>query len=39
MNPNLLSEHNHQIILDKIEARENINHDEHVDDENLLQCR
>ena len=34
MNPNLLSEHNHQIILDKIEARENINHDECVEDEN-----
>ena len=30
MNPYLLSEHNHQIILDKIEARENINHDEYV---------
>ena len=34
MNPHLLSEHNHQIILDKIEAIENINHDEYVDDEN-----
>ena len=26
MNPNLLSGHNHQIILDKFEARENFNH-------------
>ena len=34
MNPHLLSEHDHQIILDKIEARENLNHDEYVDDEN-----
>ena len=34
MNPHLLSEHNHQIILDKIEARENLNHDEYVGDEN-----
>ena len=34
MNPHLLSEHNHQIILDKVEARENINHDEYVEDEN-----
>ena len=34
MNPCLLSEHNHQIILDKIEARENLNHDEYVEDEN-----
>ena len=33
MNPNLLSEHDHQIILDKIEARENINHDEYVEGE------
>ena len=32
MNPNLLSEHDHQIILDKIGARENINHDEYVED-------
>ena len=30
MNPHLLSEHYHQIILDKIEARENLNHDEYV---------
>ena len=34
MNPHLLSEHNHQIILDKIEVRENINHDEYVEYEN-----
>ena len=34
MNPHLLSEHNHQIILDKNEARENLNHDEYVEDEN-----
>ena len=34
MKPHLLSEHDHQIILDKIEARENLNHDEYVDDEN-----
>ena len=27
MNPHLLSGHNHQIILDKIEVIENINHD------------
>ena len=31
INPHLLSEHDHQIILDKIEARENINHDEYVE--------
>ena len=34
MNPRLLSENDHQIILDQIEARENINHDEYVEDEN-----
>ena len=34
MKPHLLSEHDHQIILDKIEARENLNHDEYVEDEN-----
>ena len=34
MNPHLLSEHDHQIILDNIEARENLNHDEYVEDEN-----
>ena len=33
-NPHLLSEHDNQIILDKIEARENLNHEEYVDDEN-----
>ena len=34
INPHLLSEHDHQIILDKIEAIENLNHDEYVEDEN-----
>ena len=34
MNPRLLSEHDHKIILDQIEARENLNHDEYVEDEN-----
>ena len=34
MNSHLLSEHDHQIILDKIESRENLNHDEYVEDEN-----
>ena len=34
MNPYLWSEHDHQIILDRIEARENINHKEYVEDEN-----
>ena len=29
----LLSVHNHQIILEKIEVRENINHDEYVEEE------
>ena len=33
MNPHLLSEHNHQIILDQIEARENIKQFEYVEDE------
>ena len=33
MNPHLLSEYDHQSILDKIEARENLNHDEYVEDE------
>ena len=28
--PCLLSVHDHQVILEKIEARENINHDEYV---------
>ena len=31
--PCLLSEHDHQVILEKIEARENINHDEYVEEE------
>ena len=31
--PCLLSEHYHQVILEKIEARENINHDEYVEEE------
>ena len=34
MNPHLLSEHYHQIILDRIEARENLNHNECMEDEN-----
>ena len=34
MNPRFLSVHNHQIILDKSEARENLNHDEYVEDKN-----
>ena len=34
MNPNLLSKHDHKIILDKIKSRENLNHDEYVEDEN-----
>ena len=34
MNTNLLSEHDHQIVLDKNEARENLNHGEYVEDEN-----
>ena len=32
MNPSLLSEHDHQIILDNIEGRENLNHEEYVED-------
>ena len=31
--PCLLSEHDHQVILGKIEARENLNHDEYVEEE------
>ena len=31
MKPHLLSEHDHQIISDKIESRENLNHDEYVE--------
>ena len=33
MNPCLLSVHDHQVILGKIEAREIINHDEYVEEE------
>ena len=33
MNPCLLSVHNHQVILEKIEARESLNHDEYVEEE------
>ena len=33
MNPCLLSAHDHQVILTKIEARENLNHDEYVEEE------
>ena len=32
MKPHLLSEHNHQIILDKIQGRKNINYEEYVED-------
>ena len=28
-----MSEHDHQVILEKIEARENLNHDEYVEEE------
>ena len=34
MNPHLLYEHDHKIILDKIEGRENIINEEYVEDEN-----
>ena len=34
VNLHLLSQHDHQIILDEIEARENLNLDEYVEDEN-----
>ena len=34
MNPHLLSEHDHPIILDKTEARKTLNHNEYVEDEN-----
>ena len=34
MNPHLLYEQDRLIILDKIEVRENLNHDEYVEDEN-----
>ena len=33
INPCLLSVQNHQVILEKIEARENLNHDEYVEEE------
>ena len=33
MNPRLLSVHDHQVILEKIEARENLNHYEYVEEE------
>ena len=33
MNPSLLSVHNHQVILGKNEAGENINNDEYVEEE------
>ena len=33
MNPCLLSVHDHQVILGKIEARENLNHDEYAEEE------
>ena len=33
MNPCLLSVHDHQVILEKIEARENLNHDEYLEEE------
>ena len=33
MNPSLLSVHYHQVILEKIKARENLNHDEYVEEE------
>ena len=36
INPCLLSVHNHQVILEKIEARENLNHDEYVEEEYYL---
>ena len=32
MNPCLLSVHDYQVILEKIEARENLNHDEYVEE-------
>ena len=33
MNPFLLSVHNHQVVLEEIEAREDLNHDEYVEEE------
>ena len=32
-NPRLLSVHNHQVILERIEARENLSHYEYVEEE------
>ena len=34
MNPHLLSEHDHHILLDNIKSRKNLNHDEYVWDGN-----
>ena len=31
MNPHLFSEHDHQIILDNIKARKNLNHNEYME--------
>ena len=36
MNPRLLSVHDHQVILEKIEARENLNHDEYVEEKDYF---
>ena len=33
MNPRLFSLHDHQFILEQIEARENLKHDEYVEEE------
>ena len=33
MNPCLLYINDHQVILEKIEARENLNHDEYMEEE------
>ena len=33
MNPRLLSVHDHQVILENFEARENLNHVEYVEEE------
>ena len=35
MNPRLLSVHDHQVILEKVEARENLNHDEYMEEEDF----
>ena len=34
MKPHLLSKPDHQIVLDEIEARENLNNEEYLEDEN-----